>query len=98
MQLIKDISTCGASAGVFAQPRPKVDVGECAAESELSAAFDFDQCIFRTCAILCSAGLEFRSYVTGSMSGLLILVAFALGAAAAGFYAAALDQVRPWHK
>jgi hypothetical protein len=29
------------------------------------------------------------------MSGPLILVAFALGAAAAGFYAAALTQVRP---
>jgi hypothetical protein len=40
--------------------------------------------------------LEFRSYVTGGMSGLLILVAFALGAAAVGFYAAALDEARPW--
>src|SRR6266404_9515109 len=27
MQLIKDISTCGARAGVFAQPRPKADMG-----------------------------------------------------------------------
>src|SRR5712672_1679293 len=26
MQLIKEISTCGASAGVFAQPRPICDI------------------------------------------------------------------------
>jgi hypothetical protein len=26
MQLPGDISTCGATAGVFAQPRPKADV------------------------------------------------------------------------
>src|SRR6476661_334626 len=26
MQLLKEISTCGASAGVFAQPRPKPDI------------------------------------------------------------------------
>ena len=40
--------------------------------------------------------LEFRSYVTGSMSGLLILLAFPLFGAAAYFYGAALDQARPW--
>jgi hypothetical protein len=40
--------------------------------------------------------LEFRSYVTGGMSGLLILVAFPLFGAAAYFYCAALDQARPW--
>jgi hypothetical protein len=37
-----------------------------------------------------------RQVLMGSMSGLLILLAFAFGGAAACFYHAALDQVRPW--
>src|SRR6266508_5572418 len=39
MQLLRDISTCGATAGVFAQPRPKADIEGAEVPQRSSPAF-----------------------------------------------------------
>jgi hypothetical protein len=43
MQLIKEISTCGASAGVFTKPRPTSDIGEIEIPQRSSLCYPFSK-------------------------------------------------------